>query len=81
MISKFRNFNTYGNSGSINNPQKQSEIVSGISIHIEIQDITFQKSRSTLFLLELNKYLKYLFIFHFSFSSLFSRKGKEGDLS
>ena len=79
MISNTINFNTYRNSKFSYSIQNRSEIVSGISIHIEIQDSTFSKSRTTLFLLELNKYLKYLFIF--SFSSLFSGKVKAGDLS
>jgi hypothetical protein len=64
--------------------QIRSEIVSGISICIEIQNGTFRKSRTTLFLLNINKYLKYLFIFYFSFSFSFLSSpgnGKEGEVS
>ncbi len=82
MNSLLSNFNIYQNSEIVNSTGNRSQIVSGISIHIEIRDGSFQKSRITLFLLNINKYLKYLFIFHVSFS-LFSTSGigKEGDLS
>ena len=82
MNSLLSNFNIHQNSEIANSTDNRSQIVSGISIYIEIQDGSFQKSRTTLFLLNINKYLKYLFIFYFSFS-LFSTSGigKEGDLS
>ena len=82
MNSLLSNFNIHQNSGIVNITENRSQIVSGISIYIEIQDGSLQKSRTTLFLLNINKYLKYLFNFHVSFS-LFSISGigKEGDLS
>ena len=50
----------------------RSEILSGIFIYIKFLNSVFSKIRNSLFLLKLNKYLKYLFIFYFSiFSSFF----------
>ena len=72
--------NIYTNSINGDVQQNSSEIVSGIFIYIEILRSTFRRISNFLFFLKLNKYLKYLFIFYFSFlSSLFSRN-KGGDL-
>ena len=74
--------NIYTNSEKMYAQQNRSEFVPGIFIYIKFLMSVFSKIRKFLFLLELNKYLKYLFIFHVSFS-LFSTSGigKEGDLS
>jgi len=49
----------------MNVQQNRSEIVSGISIYIEILRSTFRRISNFLFFLKLNKYLKYLFNFYF----------------
>jgi hypothetical protein len=57
--------NIYTNSNIMNVQQNRSEIVSGISIYIEILRSTFRRISNFLFFLKLNKYLKYLFNFYF----------------
>jgi hypothetical protein len=63
--------NIYTNSNNVDVQQNRSEIFPRIFIYIKFLRRAFSKIRKFLFLLELNKYLKYLFIFYFSFFSSF----------
>ena len=74
--------NIYTNSNNVDVQQNRSEFVPGIFIYIKFLMSVFSKIRKFLFLLELNKYLKYLFIFYFSiFSSFFSLLNSKGGAS
>lgn len=74
--------NIYTNSEKMYAQQNRSEFVPGIFIYIKFLMSVFSKIRKFLFLLELNKYLKYLFIFYFSiFSSFFSLLNSKGGAS
>ena len=72
--------NIYTDSKNGNVQQNRSDIVSGIFIYIKILRSTFRRISNFLFFLKLNKYLKYLFIFYFSFLSSLFLKNKGGDL-
>ena len=67
--------NIYTNSNNVDVQQNRSEFVPGIFIYIKFRMSVFSKIRKFLFLLELNKYLKYLFIFYFFLLELVELNG------
>ncbi len=64
--------NIYENTANGYALENRSEIVSGIFIYIKFPRQTFRKTSKILFFPELNKYLKYLFIFYFFLISFLS---------